>query len=82
MSIGFNLVDNGQLQPLVVEATGLAGPLHPAEADMFSRQSAMPGHDQRRLDGPMSRWWGAGDWAAGLPLALSEWALVKAADTI
>lgn len=38
--------------PRMVTATapGFPPQVHPAEADMFSRQSAMPGHDQARLE--------------------------------
>lgn len=33
-----------------VQAPGFPPPRHPAEADLFSRQCAMPGHDQSRLE--------------------------------
>lgn len=36
--------------PLLVRASGFPQPGHPAEADLFSRQTAMPGHDQERLE--------------------------------
>jgi len=35
---------------LMVKAPGFPGPAHPTEADLFCRQTSMPGHDQRRTE--------------------------------
>jgi molybdopterin/thiamine biosynthesis adenylyltransferase len=50
MYTNLNFTDDPRTEPLIVQATGFPPPSHPSEADLMSRQVAMPGHNQGRLE--------------------------------
>lgn len=50
MYTNLNFVEESPAEPLLVRATGFPQASHPAEADLFSRQAAMPGHQQECLE--------------------------------
>ena len=57
---------------LDVHAAGFPSPSHPAEPDLFSRQQAMPGHDQARLEGAHIMVVGCGGLGSWIALALAQ----------
>lgn len=50
MSTVLSFIDDTRGEPLLVRANGFPPAGHPSEADLFSRQVAMPGHNQQLLE--------------------------------
>lgn len=62
-----------EVDPVVVlHAEGFPASLHAAEADLFSRQSAMPGHDQQLIEAARLGIVGAGGLGSWIALAAAR----------
>lgn len=72
MSIDWPLAES--LEPVVVEVhtRGFPPAVHPAEADLFCRQAAMPGHNQAALEAAHIAVVGAGGLGSWIALGLAR----------
>jgi len=73
MSIAWPFAE-GNSEPTSIElsAAGFPAPCHPAEADMFCRQSAMPGHNQAAIEAAHVGVVGAGGLGSWIALGLAR----------
>src|SRR5437870_4131692 len=72
MSTDSSFLEKPDAGILELRAPGFPGPQHPAEADLFCRQEAMPGHDQTRIANAHVAVVGCGGLGSWIALALAR----------